>query len=83
LITDATYKDEEYKAKSGWGHSAVGQVAELADKAGVKTLYLFHHDLDQTDADIDSKLKTAQAILDRKKSLTRCVAPKEKERFMI
>jgi len=83
LIADATYQDEEYKTKSGWGHSAVGQVADLADKAGVKTLYLFHHDLYQTDADIDSKLKTAQGILERKKSLTRCVAPKEKDRFVI
>ncbi|MDF1593403.1 MAG: response regulator [Desulfobacterales bacterium] len=83
LITDTTYQDSEYKNKIGWGHSAVGQVANLADKAAVKTLYLFHHDTDQTDADVDLKLETAQALLAKKKSSTRCVAPKEKERFMI
>jgi len=83
LIADATYRDIEYKAKIGWGHSAVGQVANLADKAGVKTLYLFHHDPDQTDADIDEKLKTAQTILSENKSSTRCLAPKEKERFIL
>ena len=83
LIADATYQDSEYENKIGWGHSAVGQVANLADKAAVKTLYLFHHDTDQTDADIDFKLETAQALLAQKKSSTRCVAPKEKERFMI
>ena len=83
LIADATYQDSEYKTKIGWGHSAVGQVANLADKAAVKTLYLFHHDPDQTDADVDSKLETARALLTRKKSSTRCVAPKEKERFII
>lgn len=83
LIADATYQDSEYKTKIGWGHSAVTQVANLADKAAVKTLYLFHHDTDQTDADIDSKLETARALLAKNKSVTRCVAPKEKERFII
>jgi len=83
LVTDATYQDSEYEAKIGWGHSSVGQVAELADNAAVKTLYLFHHDLDQTDADVDLKLKTVRALLNQKNSATRCVAPREKERFTI
>lgn len=83
LITDATYRDEEYQAKIGWGHSAISQVVNMAHQAGVKTLYLFHHDPDQTDADIDAKLKTAQKLLSQKKSSTRCVAPKEKQRFII
>jgi len=83
LITDSTYVDEEYQAKIGWGHSAISQVVDMAHRAGVKTLYLFHHDTDQTDADIDAKLKTAQKLLLQKKSSTRCVAPKEKQRFII
>ena len=83
LIADTTYHDSEYETKIGWGHSAVGQVANLADKAGVKTLYLFHHDPDQTDADIDSKLKAARSFLSKEKSSTRCVAPKEKQRFIL
>ncbi|MFC1815255.1 response regulator [Thermodesulfobacteriota bacterium] len=83
LITDATYKDEEYEAKIGWGHSAIRQVVDLADRARVKTLYLFHHDLDQTDADVDFKLETAQAMLAEKNSSTQCIAPKEKQRFAI
>ena len=83
LIADTTYQDSEYRTKIGWGHSAVGQVVNLADKAAVKTLYLFHHDTDQTDADVDFKLETARALLAKKKSSTRCVAPKEKERFII
>lgn len=81
LITDCTYTDEEYEEKIGWGHSSITQVVELADRARVKTLYLFHHDPDQTDDDIDNKLKTAQAILERKGSSTICVAPKEGESF--
>ena len=78
LITDCTYTDEEYEAKVGWGHSAVSQVVDLADRAAVKELYLFHHDPDQRDADIDAKLETALALLEQRKSATRCEAPKEK-----
>ncbi|MCD6487069.1 MAG: MBL fold metallo-hydrolase [Syntrophobacterales bacterium] len=83
LITDCTYTDEEYEGKIGWGHSSVNQVVELADRAKVKELYLFHHDPDQTDDDIDDKLKMAQDILEKKGSSTICTAPKEKESFYI
>ncbi|MEA1970790.1 MAG: MBL fold metallo-hydrolase [Thermodesulfobacteriota bacterium] len=83
LITDCTYTDEEYEGKIGWGHSSINQVVELADRAKVKNLYLFHHDLDQTDDDIDDKLKMAQSVLEKKGSSTICTAPKEKESFYI
>jgi len=81
LITDATYMAEEYEAKIGWGHSSVNRSAELADRAGVKKLYLFHHDPDQTDDDIDAKLEAARAILEERGSSTICIAPKEGETF--
>ena len=83
LITDCTYDDEEYNSKIGWGHSAIEQVVDLANRAGVKTLYLFHHDPDHSDVDIDVKLETAQAMLEKRKSATRCVAPKERQRFKL
>lgn len=79
LIIDSTYTDEEYEAKVGWGHSAISQVVDLADRAAVKKLCLFHHDPDQRDADIDAKLETALAILNQRKSATQCEAPKEKQ----
>lgn len=83
LITDCTYNDEEYESKISWGHSSTTQVVDLADRAGVKTLYLFHHDPNQTDDDIEAKLKTAQEMLKKKKSATRCLAPKEKQLLKI
>ena len=83
LITDATYTDEEYKQKSNWGHSAVSQVVKLAHAAQVKELHLIHHDPDQSDADIDAKLETAQKLLKALKSSTRCVAPKEQDSFRV
>ena len=52
--------------KVGWGHSCVGKVADLAHAANVKTLYLFHHDSDQDDADIDNKFDLAKEYLSKK-----------------
>jgi len=81
LITDCTYMDREYERKVGWGHSSVNRAVEMADRAGVKKLYLFHHDPDQTDDDIDTKLEIARAILEDRGSSTICIAPKEGETF--
>lgn len=77
LITDTTYTDDEYLSKVTWGHSCVGQVVDLAHRAEVKTLHLFHHDPDQNDDAIDAKLAAAQAKLDQLGSNTQVIAPAE------
>lgn len=77
LITDTTYRDEEYPSKMDWGHSAVSQVADLAARANVKRLHLFHHDPDQTDAAIDRKLEDMRAALAKLGSKVVCEAPAE------
>ncbi len=77
LIIDATYTPEEYQKKSGWGHSSIKEVANLAHRAEVKTLCLHHHDPDQDDDQIDAKLSQAQAYLHQLRSTTQCLAPKE------
>ena len=83
LITDTTYTDEEYETKIGWGHSCISKVAQLADMAEVKNLYLYHHDPDQTDKDIDQKHEmTAKALSDRN-SLVNLNCPKEGQSFKI
>jgi len=77
LITDTTYRDHEYPSKVDWGHSCVSQVADLAARAEVKQLHLFHHDPDQTDADIDLKLDETRKELARLGSNVVCEAPAE------
>jgi phosphoribosyl 1,2-cyclic phosphodiesterase/CheY-like chemotaxis protein len=77
LITDTTYRDDEYPAKMDWGHSAVSQVADLAARANVKRLHLFHHDPDQTDDAIDRKLDDTRAALAKLGSKVVCEAPAE------
>ncbi len=77
LITDTTYRDHEYPSKVDWGHSCVSEVADLAAKAKVKRLHLFHHDPDQSDEDIDLKLKETREALARLGADVECDAPAE------
>jgi phosphoribosyl 1,2-cyclic phosphodiesterase len=77
LITDTTYRDHEYPGKVGWGHSCVSEVAELAARARVKRLHLFHHDPDQSDDDIDLKLAETRAALAKHGASVVCEAPAE------
>jgi phosphoribosyl 1,2-cyclic phosphodiesterase len=79
LIADATYTDGEYANRVGWGHSCISRVVDFADRAHVKTLYLFHHDPNQDDDAIDKKLATARDMLAKQESQVMCVAPAEGE----
>ncbi len=44
LIHDAQYLEEEYAARSGWGHSSVAHAVAFARAARAGRLVLFHHD---------------------------------------
>ena len=55
----------------------MGQVAELAARAEVDTLYLFHHDPDQNDDAIDAKLDEMKMALSMLGSDVKCLAPGE------
>ena len=83
LITDTTYTDEEYASKEGWGHSCISKVIELADNAEIKTLYLFHHDPAQSDADIDVKFELAKEKLAKRKSKTEVKCPQVGQTFIL
>ena len=83
LITDTTYRDHEYPSKVDWGHSCVSEVADLAARAGVKRLHLFHHDPDQTDDDIDLKLAEMREALLRLGADVQCEAPAEKTKLKL
>ena len=83
VIMDATYSDEEYLQKVGWGHACISQVVALADAAKVKKLCLFHHCPSQKDVDIDAKLKSATDWLMKHHSATICIAPSEDDKLII
>lgn len=83
VVMDATYSDKEYLKKVGWGHSCISRVVDIADKANVHTLCLFHHDPDQVDSDIEAKLKHARSLLKLRGSNTICIAPREGDKIVI
>ncbi len=49
VIGDTQYDAEEYPGRLGWGHTCADDAVELAMRAGVKHLFLFHHDPDHHD----------------------------------
>lgn len=53
LVHDADYTDAEYPRRRTWGHSTWQQALALALKAEVRSLGLFHHNQDRSDAELD------------------------------
>jgi phosphoribosyl 1,2-cyclic phosphodiesterase/DNA-binding response OmpR family regulator len=60
LIHDAQYLGAEYPDHVGWGHSTVEYVVDLARRAGVHRVALYHHDPSRTDAQVDALLELAR-----------------------
>ena len=50
VIYNATYTDEEFPSRVGWGHSTWQEGVRLCKAANAKRLALFHHDPDHDDA---------------------------------
>lgn len=59
LIHDAQFDDLEFSMRSDWGHCTVDYAVEVAARAGVKALALFHHDPSHSDAHLDELLGDA------------------------
>jgi len=68
LFHDAQYLPSEYAAKAGWGHSTTAQAIELAERAGVPRLGLFHHDPERTDEQLDAMAGEIRDELERRGS---------------
>lgn len=62
LIMDSQYDSEEYRSHVGWGHACVDDVVELASRAEVERLFLFHHDPSHDDERISRLLAYARQI---------------------
>ena len=53
VIYDASYSDEEYTTRVGWGHSTWEAGVRLCDEANAKTYVVFHHDPEHDDDFMD------------------------------
>ncbi|MGQ0658668.1 MAG: MBL fold metallo-hydrolase [Chromatiales bacterium] len=77
LIHDAQYTPEDYLKKRGWGHSCYIDTVSSAIEAGVKTLYLYHHDPTYDDNEVAAMHKSALAIIRDRRSKMRCHVAQE------
>jgi phosphoribosyl 1,2-cyclic phosphodiesterase len=62
LIYDASFTPEEFEEKPTWGHSTWQMAAQLARKAHVKKLFLFHHAPTHTDAELADIERQTQSL---------------------
>jgi ribonuclease BN (tRNA processing enzyme)/DNA-binding response OmpR family regulator len=61
LIHDAQYLASEYDAHVGWGHSTVEYVIDVARRADVARVALYHHDPNRSDDAVDGLVALAKA----------------------
>ena len=77
LIMDTQYDRREYQHHLGWGHGCLDDVVAMALKAGVKRLYLFHHDPDHDDAKITAMVAHAKKLVAARHGKLRVEAARE------
>ena len=79
LIHDAQYTPEDYDKKRGWGHSCYIDTVNTAIDAGVKALYLYHHDPNYNDAAMEKIHHHAQQIIKDRNASLKCHIAREGE----
>jgi phosphoribosyl 1,2-cyclic phosphodiesterase len=65
LIHEAQYTNEEYPAKTGWGHSCLSNACLLAKLAKVRRWIVTHHDPAHDDRFLESKINLTRQLLAR------------------
>jgi phosphoribosyl 1,2-cyclic phosphodiesterase/ActR/RegA family two-component response regulator len=65
VIADSQYDAIEYPSRRGWGHTCADDTVQLAARAGVKQLFLFHHDPDHNDAKIAEMVARAHREVEK------------------
>lgn len=77
LIHDATYTPEEYVNHVGWGHSHYLFSLEVAERAHVKKLVLFHHDQTHSDDTVDDIVQKCRREIHTRNYKFECLAAAE------
>ena len=63
VIGDTQYDTTEYPSRLGWGHTCVDDAVDIALRAGVKHLFLFHHDPDHYDNKMTELTAAAEELV--------------------
>ncbi len=83
LIADAQYSDEDIVSRRGWGHGCIKEVVDLACRAGVNQLRLFHHDPTHGDDTLDQLLVEAQDLVHEANSSMNVAFAREGETILL
>lgn len=83
MIADSQYDRVEYPTRIGWGHTCADDTVDLAIRAGVKQLFLFHHDPDHDDAKIEAMVAEGQSKAKEKGSKLIVSAARESGEFVL
>ena len=68
VIADSQYDESEYPSRLGWGHTCADDTVQTAIRAGVKQLFLFHHDPDHHDEKIASMVARGRERVEKEGS---------------
>lgn len=68
LIHDAQYTPQEIDDRRGWGHSDYQAAFDLAYKAEVKRLFLFHHDPSKSDPEVTAMKVMCEDLAEKRNS---------------
>lgn len=77
LVHDAQYTPHDYNRKRGWGHSCYVDTVNLAIDAGVRCLYLYHHDPTYDDEQVAAIHRDCLQIITERKSSMECHVARE------
>jgi ribonuclease BN (tRNA processing enzyme) len=67
VIYDTMFTPEDYRRLPHYGHSRPSDAIEICREAGARQLALFHHAPERSDAEVDTILADAQALVARDK----------------
>jgi phosphoribosyl 1,2-cyclic phosphodiesterase len=77
LIHDSQYTPQEIPERRDWGHSDYESAFNLAYRAGVNRLILFHHDPSRTDPEVTAIKVLCEDFADKKNSGIKIEAARE------
>lgn len=83
LIHDAQYTPEEIDERRNWGHSDYGSTVELALRAQVKKLVLFHHDPTRKDPEVTNIQANCQHLVQTRNSAMIVEAAEERSELIL
>jgi ribonuclease BN (tRNA processing enzyme) len=62
VVYDTMFTAEDYRSLPHYGHSRPSDAIEICQDAGAKTLALFHHAPERSDAEVDAMLADARRV---------------------